>query len=156
MGKEQNLGLTPVYSDVLKELFRGNPENPTTVDYKKVRIANGGDLSLSGFLVGSSIAIPIHPPQNSEGFIQEVVDENWQTYLSLGEESITGAFFHFLKTPINTAKMGFDTHLTEIKGAFLIHIFPDAHFDTQEDFVKAFTEAYKSEGFDVSIENPSS
>jgi len=155
MGKEHNLGLTPVYSDVLKELFRGNPENHTAVSYKKIKITNKDGLSLFGFLTETSIAIPHYSPLKDENFIKNVVEENWETFHSMGGEKITASFSRFLNTAINTTKNGFHTMDTIIEGVHLIHIYPDYDFDTQEDFVKAFTEAYENEGFEVSIENPS-
>ena len=155
MENKDNVLITPLHKDILKEFFQGSPEYPTKIDYKNVRITNSDDLSLSGFLVGSSIAIPIRPQNDSEVFVQKATDENWKTYLAIKETSIIESFFHFLKTPINTTKMGFHTLLSEVKGAFIIHIYPEAQFKRQEDFIEAFTKTYKSEGFEVSIEDPS-
>lgn len=146
---------SPLFEDAFKSLFHGNPEDPTTVDYKRVRITNKDGLSLTGLLAGTSIAIPLYAPQKDEEFIQDVVEANWQTFHSIGGEHIAQSLFRFLKTPINTAKKGFRTMDTVIANVHLIHIYPHAHFDTQEDFVKAFTETYNNEGFTISIEEPS-
>jgi hypothetical protein len=145
----------PPFEDAFKSLFHGNPENPTTTDYKKVRIANRNGLSLSGFLAGKSIAIPHYSPLKDESFIKDVVEANWQTFHSMGGELIVPSLFRFLNTPINTEKNGFHTMDTVIEGVQLIHIYPHAYYKTQEDFVKAFTEAYNNEGFTTSIEDPS-
>jgi hypothetical protein len=143
---------SPLHKDLLKGLLQGNPEKPTTVDYKNVTITNKDGLSLRGLLVGQSIAIPTSPPQNSEKFIQDVVEANWETFLSTGQGREPLAFFRFLKTPMNTTKKGFNTMLSEVKGSLLIHIYPHFHVESQDDFVKAITETYANEGLNISIE----
>ena len=140
--------------NIFKELFSGNPEKHTTVDYKNVKITNKEGFSLCGFLAGTSIAIPTHTHNNSEKFIQNAVDANWETFLSMKEEKEAHALFRFLNTQKNTIKNGFHTTETKIEHARFIHIYPHMHFETQEDFVEALTKSYNNEGFTISIETP--
>lgn len=142
-----------IHRVILRQLFDPKDSEVTFDTHAKlIKIKNTEGKSLLGVLAGKSIAIPLSSSPEIDSDLKTMVQTN---IMELNLEHHNGApekACRMIGLPFNALAEGFYIDGNAIGLINSLHIHPERHFATQEDFLTKLTEAFATCGLTVTVE----
>lgn len=148
----------PRFVDVFnKMLSRDNKEITFSTHAQVVSMKNQEGQTLLGILLDKSLAIPLSFNSETVNEVKTLAQTNLLELSSIEAESVPQAACKLLNLPFNGNTEGFFSDGSAIGNETIntIHIYPNQHLESQEDFLTRINAMFESKGIIFKFEKSS-
>ncbi len=118
---------------------------------KMVEISRGESVKFLGFIVDKSIIIPLSSGKDSDDDLALIAGANMEVIRTNTKDTSHEASCHLLGLPYNGQTLGLYSDGQNFGQIDAIHIHPETHMESQEEFVDFAREALTSVGSTLTI-----